>query len=344
MLKFLWKPLLMAVVVSGSAPGQMQHISVPAGKTLDKALKESTLGQAGARPFHVRLEISESKSGLPQYNAAVEETWNSPTEWRRTVTAQGLSQTTVVNASGTHFVTTGDYYPLWLRNFVTGLFTPVPDAEHWNKSGEPLEHIEMPNGGHSNPCQQEDFNLGVPPVEQVNFAHLCFDNGLLEMVQGPSYTVEFRDYAKFDGLKVARKLLIETSHHVDLVGRVTVLEPVKAANAVMFETPPGASETDSVASVKVDAPMMIRLAGNGATFKWPDPIPGKGMFTVWLSLDTEGVVREADPLNSDLSGLAADMAAQLVGRKWKGAMKNGKSVQAQGPMVFAYPPEAGGGQ
>jgi hypothetical protein len=62
------------------------------------------------------------------------------------------------------------------------------------------------------------------------------------------------------------------------------------------------------------------------------------MFTVWVVLDRNGVIREAQSLNSDESNIAADMAAKLLGRQWKQAVANGTPVQVEGAMIFAYPP------
>ena len=64
-------PMACFLLVSGAfccvsrAQLSMKRVSEPAGKTLEKALRESTLGQAGAKPFHVRLEVSQA-AGKPE--------------------------------------------------------------------------------------------------------------------------------------------------------------------------------------------------------------------------------------------------------------------------------------
>ncbi|MGA8938070.1 MAG: hypothetical protein WB439_02790 [Acidobacteriaceae bacterium] len=318
----------------------VRHVSEPAGKTLEKAFHRSTLGQPGAKPFHVRLEVSQAKGKPGDYAATIEETWAAPDRWIRTVHAHDVSQVTVMNGSGLHVVTQGEYFPKWLRDFVTGLFAPVPDPNRWDLSKAPIEYIELPNGTRSNPCQHAEFNLGEPPLEQVNFANDCFraSDGLLEMAQSPNYTIEFNDYASFGKLKIARELSEEPANRVELAGRVTVLEEAKGVAEQTFDTPAGATDANPLESVILSTPELLSLAGGLPDLIWPNPIPGHGMFTAWVSIDRDGMVREAHSLNSDESGIAAEMTAELVGRRWKPYLKNGVPTQSEGALVFEYPP------
>jgi hypothetical protein len=339
-MKILHLKLLLACTVlccSASAQLKVQKITEPAGKVLEKALKQSLLIQPGAKPFHIKLSISPAKGDAAVYSATIEETWVSTSEWKRTLNANGFSQTIIANASGMHYVTTGDYLPNWLRGFVTALFTPVPNVDQWSKPGMMVEHIELPNGAHSNPCMHAEFKLGIPPVQQVNFSNVCFKDGLLDFVGGPNYGMEFHDYSSFGKLKVPRKLIEDPARGVNLVGAVVVLEEVTSPPD--FAVPADASDKDPLMLVDVSTEQLHQLAGGTATPKWPTPIPGHGMFTVWVSVDHDGVVREAHPLNSDESGFAADMAATLVGQHWKGAVSHGGPVQIEGALVFSYPPE-----
>jgi hypothetical protein len=334
--------LLCFLGFSGGSHAQLKirKVSEPVGKTLEKALRESTLGQPGAKPFHVRLEVAQSSGEPGEYAATIEETWLAPDRWIRTVHAHDVSQVTVMNGAGLHFVTQGDYFPKWLRDFVTGLFTPVPDSDRWNLSKAPLEHIELPNGAKSSPCQHAEFQLGDPPLQQVNFANNCFQpsGGLLELAQSPNYTIEFKNYASFGKLKIARQLLEDPAPRAHLTGKITLLEEADGAAAGAFDTPADAVGTNPLASVQVSTTELLSLAGGIPQLPWPNPIPGHGVFTVWVCLDRQGMVRETHSLNSDESGIAADMAIRLVGRQWKPYVKDGVPTQAEGALVFEYPP------
>lgn len=318
----------------------VHKFSFPPGKMLEKAVHRSTLEQPGAKPFHVRLEVSQTRGQRGDYAATIEETWLGPDRWIRTVHAPDVSQVTIMNGSGLHVVTQGDYFPNWLRDFVTGLFTPVPDSSRWNISTARIEYIVLSNGNRSEPCQHAEFDLGEPPLQQVNFANDCFSvsGDLLGMVQSPNYSVGFKDYEGFGKLKIARTLGVELGSRVELVGRVTVLEEAKDVAAQTFDTPANATGTNPLASTLLSTRELLALAGGVPELPWPNPIPGHGMFTVWVSVDRSGKVREAHPLNSDESGIAAEMSVELVGRQWKPYQKDGVPAQSEGALVFEYPP------
>jgi len=321
-----------------SAQLQIKKVSEPSGKTLDNALKASALVQPDTKPFAITLKITQAKSETSDYDATVEETWISPTQWVRTVKAKDLSQTIVTNSTGTHVVTTGDYFPGWLRSFITALVNPVPDADTWDKLRIPLTHIELPNGGGSNPCMRQEFNLGAAPVLQINFRNVCFKEGLLEMVQSEDYSMGFSNYQKFGKLKVPRTLS-ESRGRISLIGSVVRLELAESADPALFASPPEAVDKDPLATYTVGTEQLTKLAGGTITLPWPNPIPGHGMFTVWVSIDRHGVVREVHTLNTDESGFAYDMAQKLLGLHWKAPILNGTAVQVQGPLVFSYPPD-----
>jgi len=317
---------------------QIKKVTEPFGKTLDKALKESLLIQPGAKPFHIKLTISQSKSSDTTYSASIEETWVTPTEWVRTIRAMGVSETIVVNATGTHYVSSGDYLPAWLRGFVTGLFDPVPDVGEWNRTKPPVEHMETPRGN-SSPCIHSEFFLGIPPVQQINFANVCFKDGLVQLAQSSDYSMEFKDYTGFGKLKVPLTLISHRIRGVELDGKIVTLEPAKVdANA--FATPPGAQDKDPFPITMLKADQLTTLAGGSILLPWPNITPGRGMFTSWVVLDTTGTVREVSTLNTDESGFAGDMTAKLLGQHWKPWVVDGQPVQAEGAVVFAYPPVA----
>lgn len=336
------RPLLLLLTLHSSLYGhaQARKISEPPGNTLQKALKASTLGQPGAKPFHVHVEIGQTKGAQGDYAATVEETWVSPTQWVRTVTTPSLTQKTVVDTSGPHILTQGDYFPAWLRNFVTAVFTPVPEPPRWNLANAPVEHVEFPNGMRSSPCQHAEFRLGTASAEQINFANNCFRaaDGLLELAQSPDYAMEFKDYAPFEKFKVARTLIEHPSSGIEVIGKVTVLEAVASPNQDLFVIPSGATTSDPLATITLPTATMLKVSNGLPALHWPNPMPGHGMFTAWVNLDRTGRVREAHSLNSDESGLAAEMTAQLVGMQWKPVAQKGSTMQAQGPLVFAYPP------
>ena len=85
-------PLLVLLALCSPFYGeaQVRKVSEPPGNTLQKALKASTLAQPGAKPFHIRVEVAQTKGAQGDYTATVEETWVSPTQWVRTLSAPNL--------------------------------------------------------------------------------------------------------------------------------------------------------------------------------------------------------------------------------------------------------------
>jgi hypothetical protein len=315
----------------------MRTVTIPAGKVLQNALKKQVLGQEDGQPFHVVLEIAPAKGTNAEYTATIEETWLAKDRWVRTVRAQGLEQTVIANESGLHYVTSGVYFPLWLHAFAMGMFSPVPDISQWVRGSETIEQKVLPNGVKTTPCIHHEFMLGAK-TKQINFANLCFNSdGLLEMVQGPEFAVDFSDYAKFGKLKVARALSVEPGTRATLIGKVTVLE-TPAAGARVPDVPANATDKDPMRFLQIPTEQLEKLAGDEASPKWPAQIPWTGQFTLWVAVDRTGKVRQVETRNTDLSGFAADMAVTLVGRQWKAATADGAPLQVEGALVFEYPP------
>lgn len=330
---------LLTLAFPAHAQFSLRKIYEPAGETLEKALRASTLGQPGAKPFHIRVEISQTQGPPGDYNAIIEETWISPTQWVRTVKTSKLMQETLVEGSGVRVFTKGNYFPAWLRNYVTAVFDPVPEPLRRRLEGATIEHAEFGNGMVSSPCQHVEFSLGAAPAQQVNFANACFrrTDKLVELAQSPDYSMEFADYAKFDGLEVARSLSgSAASPGVRLIGKVTTLENVKTPAPGTFDVPSDGSRSDPLFAATVPTETLLQMAGGTPQLRRPRDASGHGMFTAWVCVDRNGQVQEAHPLNSDDSGIAADMTRELIGMSWKAFVQNGVPVQAQGALVFSY--------
>jgi hypothetical protein len=60
--------------------GQKQ---APLEEVVRAAALRSTLASPGAAPFHLHAKISDEKEHNPQWDADVEEWWESSTRWRR---------------------------------------------------------------------------------------------------------------------------------------------------------------------------------------------------------------------------------------------------------------------
>ena len=154
---------------------RVMETSVPLGKALDHALELSALTGANAKPFHLKVHLSESTNPPSPYRAEIEEYWISPQQWRRSIDTPEFKQTLEVNGDQITEQNTGDYYPLWLKSFITGIFDPVPNADQWNKLDAKISQITLPSGQRSDACARMKFKVGSDTVNNDAFANVCFD-------------------------------------------------------------------------------------------------------------------------------------------------------------------------
>ena len=105
----------MAGAILLSQTGMSQQM-VPLEDAVKEAAGRSTLAAPGGAPFHLRAPISDEKSHDPQYDAEVEEWWQSPAVWRREFHSLAFSQTLVVNGTKVQEKDSGPVFPELLRN------------------------------------------------------------------------------------------------------------------------------------------------------------------------------------------------------------------------------------
>ena len=328
----------LALIRSGTF-GQVQRNEVPLGDTLTEALAKSSLTGDGAHPFHIRVEISEPENPQSPYQGILEAWWISPDKWRRVVTSKdGTRQTIVVVDGKKTEEDEGDYFPVWLRNFVTAVFDPVPDTKSWVTSGLKVEQT-VGNGFKSNNCARAKSNIGSAGRDSTVYFAVCFDEqGRLSLVVTPGYSMEFHDYQAFGEKQIARKLVSNPESGTTLVGSVNVLEgtPTGAGASELFAPLP--ADEDKFQAVQVSADTMQNLIAGNPPVVWPTLRSGnvRGRVAIYISTDTKGQVRETWPINADAG---VDDSLREQARKWtiKPAVdKAGKPVQVDGPISFAY--------
>ena len=326
---------------SGYVQIRVNRISRPAAGVLDKALAASVLEQPHGRPFHLRMEIAESKGVTGAYNASIEEWWYSPTHWRRTITSARFTQSIVVNGADRGVQTTGDYYPLWLRNFVTALSTPVPDNLRSLFNDDPLEpHAYNASGNAANLCQQYDVEVGRPQDKMTNLALICFsaDDGLLEDVYEPGYSMGFEDYHAFNNLRVPHTWSesVQYQDRTHITGKITALENIDSSPPIDHEIVAQSVGTDTFAVATLSMAELLVLSNGMPHLTLSSAAHGHGTINTWVSVDRSGVVREVSLENNDADDAILDAAFQLVGERWKPYVKNGHAIQTQGSMVLSY--------
>jgi hypothetical protein len=324
--------------------GQNKRTSIPLSEAVDGALAKCSLQSEGTRPFHISVSVSEPENPASPYQGTIEEWWASPSQWRREVTAKsGVRQTIVVVDGKKTERDEGDYFPLWLRSFVTAAFDLIPDAAAWKASGGSIPQSVTSKGENSEACAHAKFSIGSGASATDAFAGICFDGtGCLKSYFGPRSSMEFSDFRTFGKKQIAGKLDDDPEPGTHLVGKVTRFEELpKDANSTLFTSLP--TNDDSFRSVAVSSNQMEQLTAGNTPIQWPTVRSGNthGRLAMYVSADAAGHVREAWPLNSDNAGLE-DPAREQV-RHWttKPAVADGKPVQVDGGLGFAFDTKIG---
>jgi hypothetical protein len=129
-----------------------------------KAEKVSSLTGPGAEPFHLKLTVSEPANPKSPYTATIEESWKSASDWTRSIDSPEFQQHVVVKGGNLTEEDSGNYYPLWLRNFVTAAIDPLQDASFWEKMSARIVITSSTNGHLSSSCARAQFKVGTTAV------------------------------------------------------------------------------------------------------------------------------------------------------------------------------------
>lgn len=318
-----------------SAFGQQ---TVPISEVAERAVGLSQLTLPGSAPFHLKAVIVESTNPDSDYKADVEEYWLSPTKWRRTINSSHFSQTLIANGDSFSEQDTGDYYPFWLRDLVTAIFEPLPMLEQ-------LKHVtgkmRAPAGGaQSTSCSRFQQTVGLPPAQMSEFSVFCFEgsHGLLDYVVSPGYDADFKNYKKFNGKFVARRIVTDPEPGTTIEAKITSLDELSAPSDDLFIVQRQTPQDDRLAFVRVDQSLLRSDPVNAPEIVWPTVRDGKtaGALSIYVSLDRTGHVRETWPLNSDNARLDDEVRAQAMKWQFKPVLENGMPVQAESVFTFAF--------
>jgi TonB family protein len=302
---------------------------------LGRAQKLSSLTVRDAKPFRIKVTISEPANPSSLYHAVIEESWLSKTRWTRTLIAPGLTQIVYVDGDKRIEQNTGDYYPIWLRSFVTAATDPLENEVFWQQISARMTTFTSTNGKPSSSCARAQFKIGTTTLNNDAFAVICFNaDGTLESVVSPDYSMEFQDPRPFGNKRIATRLVDSPEPGTKLVGVVDVLEELSAG--ATMTAPDGASSP--IHSIRINQDTFYKLADSQSEVTWPPVRSGNtyGKLSMYISTDRNGRVREAYPLSSDNAGLQDSIREQLLKWQLKPAASNGERVQTEAALTFAF--------
>lgn len=295
-----------------------------------RAVRESSLTLPAGKPFHLRASIAEAGEPGSDYRAKIEEYWVSPSKWRRTIESPNFSQTLVVNGEAVYEKDDGDYFPFWLSEFLTALFDPLPMLDTLRAGNAKI--LKATWSPDSTICS--DFQARIDRwVICINTSH-----NQLSSVFTKGYGAEFKEYKRFAGKHVPRRIVTYPKPGTTIEARITELvelsEPDEQMFAVNQPTPPA----ERVRSLRIDDETLRKLVIGSTEIDWPSVGSGlaAGGCAVYISADRTGTIREVWPSGCDNAGLQ-DPLREAV-KKWhlKPATSNGSPVQIEALLGFTF--------
>lgn len=328
--------------VQFAATAQLKRISIPLGDAVSRALEASLLTGENARPFHIRISVSEPENPQSPYQGAIEEWWVSSNQWRREVTGKdGMRQTIVVANGNRTEKDEGDYFPRWLQSFVNAAFEPVPanSASAFAASGATIDQITLPNGDKSDACARLKSRIGSEGRAIDLFSNVCFDKDRrLKFYGSPGYSMEFHDYRAFGKKQFPREFACDPESGTHLVGKVVALEEESGADSPSLFTPLASTDT-RFRSITVSAAQLERFTAAIPPLAWPTIRSGNtiGNLAIYVGVDSAGKVREAWPLNGDNGDMHDFLREQARTWQLKPAVdSSGNPIQIEGAVSFHY--------
>jgi hypothetical protein len=316
---------LISLVLAAMAMAQQPPESSPRVE-----LVQGTLVAPGSPPFHLKAQISEG-GGQPQ--TFIELFWQAPNRLRRTIQSDQFEQTLIVNGNDVFEHDSPMYMPPEIQTLLTAMVDPLPIIA----SLKPGDAVRTKANGASQESGVTCFDPAHRMCTQTAF-------GLMETVGAEGSAVDFTNYRIFHGKRIARRLTHTISVGDFYTAEVTQLDDLKNADEELFAiTEPTPPEKRLRVEV-LGEPELRGLLSNASEIIWPQVLDGavSGQASFYISLDTEGKVREVLPLKTANERSNDSAIRQIMRWKFNPAIRNGVPVQAEGTLHFAVDTRAAG--
>lgn len=327
-------PLLLSLLLL-CAGGILQAQQVPLEQVVRTAAERSTLAAPGGAPFHLKATVADEKAHDPQWNATVEEWWQSPTVYRREFHSAGFTQSLVVNGSRVEEHDDGPVFPELLRNLTTELVTPVP---RYDQLAALHQTVPSPDGAPG----QIVATWEIPGTDgqtskaiQASVA-VSRQTGLFTYGGDLDWDVALHDFADVHGRQIARRLTAQAGHGPTLTARVTLLEDLDASSASLFQVKQPTPSQQRLRVLVVPEPELRRHLLTQVKPAWP-AATRPGAMVMRVVVDRTGQVRSVDDFYSD--DASAQPAAETAVLQWrfKPYLDHGAPVQVISTVTLPLP-------
>jgi hypothetical protein len=300
-----------------------------------RAVKRSTLDQAGTRPFHLKAVLAPScpRDKDSGRTGEVEIWWASPTRWKREVRSPEFQQIVIVNGNQRWRKNEGDYFPEWLRETAIALIKPVPPLQQvlgQIKDGDVRRMGQMIHASWTT-------NSGTADVHNVlnSVVALQDTTGLLLYAGGFGWDGEFKDYKSYHGRMVARTV---SNGSPEVTANVLVLENLGRRPAGFFNAQAGGGDPLPLRTKLIDETTLRKNLLPTEPIVWPVVEDGalQGNVTTQIVVDREGKVREIGPMVSENSSLDSTGKAAVANMRFKPFLVNGMPVQVMSQITMPF--------
>jgi len=303
-----------------------EDLSGPIRKTVEK----STLDQPGTKPFHLKAAYAPSFERDKASNRVgeVEIWWQSPSKWRREVSAPGFHQVAIVNGDRQWQKNDGDYFPEWLRELAVAIVRPVP---------LPTDVLvkRLKTGDVRRMARQINVNWDAATEfdnEQANASGGIATNenaDLLFYSNGANWGGQYKDFHEFHGRNIAHTV---SAGYLEVTAKISVLENLGDTPPGFFDTNAPGGDAQPIDTVLLSVEELGKVTLPAAPIVWPPVENGPFEGVVWtrVVLDRTGKVRDMISPIADNPGMAEAANAGFRAMQFQPVLRNGIPVQATG--------------
>jgi hypothetical protein len=301
-----------------------------------KAVKSSTLDQAGTHPFHLRATLAPSfdRDKASGRTGSVEIWWTGVGHFRREVRSPGFQQVEVVDGGRVWQKNEGDYLPAWLAEISEALLHPVSDQSLAMKGVAP-DKVNAERSQFASVYLNWEKPLPMdmqPSKEGISISSVT---GLLSYGGGLGWGAGFSDYRDFHGRSVAMKL----SHgSPEVTAKVEVLEDLGTVSPGWLDASAPGGDLHPIRLVTIAGTDLAKDAEGTTPIVWPEVKDGPLEGVIWTDLvvDRAGTIREPFSTISDNPLINGYMHDYLAALRFKPVLRDGESVETVRHVVLRF--------
>ncbi len=289
-------------------------------------LVQATLTRPGETPFYLQATISELSD--PNDRVEVEMSWVAPDKWKRRIQSQEFSQTLIVNGDKVFEQDSSDYVPLAIEVLTSAMVSPQTVLDSYR----PGDFARTKANGLTDESGKVCFSVNGKMCGMSR-------NGLAEFVGAAGRSLEFTDYRKFKGERVARLLIYRIDHGDSWQARINTLGELQHHDEAAFQIENPTEKPNQIRALVIQEVELRGLAQQPLEIIWPQVLEDNnttGETSYYVSLDRSGQVREVLPLSVAIERADDSARRQILKWKFKPVLRDGVPVQAESILNFSF--------